>query len=330
MISPVRSRAKASGLTRISVRSTDTSFRSGGRRLLGSGLLGRALAPAARATRNGRGDADLRLAERAYLPRRIERTATGLAGILQLAHAVRAAKVVLLDLIVAVGAEVIAELRQTRLRRLHLELALPNVVQILGWPDDHVDDRPDERKQRRQGRAADQQRVGDPAPGVGKGPVDESQPDHDQEQDHQLNGEVQRAVVDPEDGTSQHSIGECNGSRGRIALQRSARALEKGTPEQVADPEEDQDHHGDDHDHRQEAGLVLAIIHRIEARSTPRGASRSATRYSDPVASTTPSGPASSRARTSAVRGSRTSTEAGPPSWRASDWSVGGGNAREF
>ena len=49
----------------------------------------------------------------------------------------------------------------------------------------------------------------------------------------------------------------------------------------------------------------------------------------DPVASATPSGPASSRARRSAARGSRTISECGGPfSWRASDWSVGGGRAR--
>ena len=101
-------------------------------------------------------------------------------------------------------AEVVAELGQPSFGGLHLELALAHVVEILGRADDHVDDRADEREQRGGGGAADQQRVGDPPPGVGVGPVDERQPDHDQEQQNELDREVERAVVDTEDGVGQH------------------------------------------------------------------------------------------------------------------------------
>ena len=55
---------------------------------------------------------DLRLAVRANLPARIERLAAHRAGLLQLAHAVRAAQEVLLDLVVAMRAE-----RGSRARR---------------------------------------------------------------------------------------------------------------------------------------------------------------------------------------------------------------------
>src|ERR1700722_7376082 len=149
MISPVRSRAKASGLTRMSVRSTDKlespPLRSGGRRLLGGLLRGALTSTAGGASHGCRRRSDLDLTGRAQLPRRVEWPTAGLARILELAHAVRAAQIVLLDLEIAVRTQVIAQLREARLGRLHLELTFPDVVQIFGRPDDHVDDRPDER-----------------------------------------------------------------------------------------------------------------------------------------------------------------------------------------
>jgi len=65
-----------------------------------------------------------------------------------------------------VGAQPELELVQPRFGRVHLELALANVVEILRGAHDHVDDRPQEREQRGRGGTADQHRVGDAPAGV--------------------------------------------------------------------------------------------------------------------------------------------------------------------
>src|SRR3954454_13354608 len=188
MISPVRLRANASGLTRMRVRSMNflsIRFRAAvaaggdlrttlarGRRWLGhDGLFGGAAATAA--ARGGRRDgAGLGLAVGAQLPRRVDRLAARVAALLEAAHAARAAEVVALDLVVAVRAELVVEGRQARLGGLHLELAQPHVVEELGRADDHVDDRPYEREHRGEGRAADQHRIVDAAPGIAERPED--------------------------------------------------------------------------------------------------------------------------------------------------------------
>ena len=57
---------------------------------------------------------------------------------------------------------------------------------------------------------------------------------------------------------------------------------QKDTPKQVADTEEDQDDNRHDQrheaDHRQETRVIAVVVHSIEARRRPAGASRSATR----------------------------------------------------
>src|SRR3954452_11827656 len=124
MISPVRPRPKASGLTRIKVRSMGASFRVE----LGGGLGRRALgarAPAPAGLRRARGGvgADLGLAVRADPPRRIERPRAVVARVLELPHAARAPEEVILDLRVAVREVQEPGLREARIGRLHLELA---------------------------------------------------------------------------------------------------------------------------------------------------------------------------------------------------------------
>src|SRR5215216_6986892 len=142
MISPVRPRANASGLTRIRVRSTKilslrlatlTSLRfrfdvrALDRDLGGDGRLFGRLRPPAAAGRLGWRGLHLRLAVRAQLPGRVDRLAARVAALLQLAHAARAAQVVGLDLVVAVRAQLVVELRQPRLGGRHLELAQAHV-----------------------------------------------------------------------------------------------------------------------------------------------------------------------------------------------------------
>src|SRR3954470_13417959 len=166
MISPDSPRAKASGLTRIRVRSMAGSLVSElaglDRRLLVALLVGGGTPTAPRLQSLG----DLRLAVRAHRPVRLERLAARDTGVLELALAVRAAQEVLLDLVVAVRAEQVAHRVQPRLGGLHLELALAHVVEVLRRADDHVDDRADEREQARDRRAGHQHGIGDAAPGV--------------------------------------------------------------------------------------------------------------------------------------------------------------------
>src|SRR3954469_8314966 len=92
MISPVRPRANASGLTRMRVRSTGSPS---SRCSEFAGLDGRLFVlgtPApARAPRRDRAR-HLGLAVRADRPRRVQRLAAGDARVLELAHAVRAAQ----------------------------------------------------------------------------------------------------------------------------------------------------------------------------------------------------------------------------------------------
>src|SRR5436190_20477857 len=111
MISPVRPRANASGLTRIRVRSIDSSrrvLRAVARALALAGvvrdlsrygrLVGcrRTAATAAGGLRR-RLLLHLRLAVRAQLPRRADRLPARVAPLLELAHAARPAQVVRLD-----------------------------------------------------------------------------------------------------------------------------------------------------------------------------------------------------------------------------------------
>ena len=160
MISPVRLRAKASGLMRMRVRSIGPRHPTrasatgvAGERLERRRLL-RRRRRAARAARRGRDAGDLRLAVRAELPLRVERPRAVRARVLELAHAVRAAQEVGLDLEVAVRAQVEVHRVHPRLGGLHLELALADVVEVLRRAHDHVDDRPDEREEDRRGRGA--------------------------------------------------------------------------------------------------------------------------------------------------------------------------------
>ena len=123
------------------------------------------------------------------------------ARVLELAQAVRAAQEVLLDLVVAVRAEEVAELGQPRLGRLHLELALAHVVEVLRRAHDHVDDRPDEREQRGRVRAQPTS-IGSAIRRRASANVQYTSASQmtTRNEDQQVDGQVQAVVVDPEDG----------------------------------------------------------------------------------------------------------------------------------
>src|SRR4051794_4782882 len=216
-------------------------------RLGRGGLLRDAAATAARRLAR-----DLRLAVRAELPLRVQRPGADLAGVLELAQAVRAAQERLLDLVLTMRAEVDVLLVQARLDDLDLQLALADVLQVLRRPDDHVDDRPGEREEEGgTGRGGDEERILDPAAGVGEGVVDEREPDDDEYEDQELERGVQRVALDPEDGGGHHGFAEGYPAR-----------LQEESPEAVADREEHEDHERDDrrdggHHGRQRRPVVL-------------------------------------------------------------------------
>src|SRR5829696_9420603 len=151
-ISPVSPRAKASGLTRMSVRSMGAPGSRSGRRgslvqdrratrnrlrprpvvrtraLAAVGVGGALGGLASPAPATGRRRGHLGLAERADPPQRIQRLGAVGARVLELAHAVGAAQVLALGRVVAVRTELEVELVQPRLGGLHLQLALAHVV----------------------------------------------------------------------------------------------------------------------------------------------------------------------------------------------------------
>ena len=70
------------------------------------------------------------------------------------------------------------------LHRLDLELALAHVLEVLGRPEEHVDQRPDERRSTpSRVETHDEQRILDPAPRVLVHPVDGRDPEDDHEED---------------------------------------------------------------------------------------------------------------------------------------------------
>ena len=98
----------------------------------------------------------------------------------------RAREVRRLDLRAANGAALV-DLGEPLLHRLDLELALARVLQILGRSEEHVDDRPEERREQAdEGREADEPRVLDPPPRVLERPVRRREPEDDDEPDPEV------------------------------------------------------------------------------------------------------------------------------------------------
>src|SRR4051794_22838340 len=131
-ISPARFRSTASGFARMSVRSR--AMRP--RRLPGTLAARRALWLC---ELDGHVfGIDRRLAVRAHLPERLERLRARHARLPELGRADGADEEVLVDLGAADGAVEIPA-AEALLHRLDLELALTDVFQILGRPEEHVD-----------------------------------------------------------------------------------------------------------------------------------------------------------------------------------------------
>src|SRR5262249_28068026 len=152
-ISPASARETASGFARIRVRSTAM------RPPTLAGRASRALR--LRPERHRLLRHDRRLAVRADLPGRVERAVAGGARLAELRRADRADEVVRPDRRAAHGA-VLLVLAEAPLDRLDLELALVDVGEVLRRPEQHVDERAEERRDRAdERREPDEDRLGD-------------------------------------------------------------------------------------------------------------------------------------------------------------------------
>ena len=77
--------------------------------------------------------------------------------------------------------------RAQRLERLHLELALAHLVQVLGRPEEHVDDGADEgRHEAEHRRHRDEPGILDAAPRVLVRPVADREPEDDEEEEQEV------------------------------------------------------------------------------------------------------------------------------------------------
>src|SRR5579862_5342672 len=119
-ISPASRRSTASGLIRMSVRSTA---------IAAAGYSFAPAPPRLERRHRDRRRLDRRLAERAHLPERLERRLAARARLLQLRRADRAHEVARVDLRAAHGAVEVA-LREPVLHRADLELALAHVLEV--------------------------------------------------------------------------------------------------------------------------------------------------------------------------------------------------------
>ena len=79
------------------------------------------------------------------------------------------------------------ELREPLLHRLDLELALARILDVLGRPEEHVDDRPEERwEEADDRRQRHEPRVLDPSARVLERPVGGREPENDDEADAEV------------------------------------------------------------------------------------------------------------------------------------------------
>src|SRR5215207_2476062 len=139
---------------------------------------------------------DTRLAERADLPKRLERLLAVHSRLLELRRADGTDEKRHVDLGPADRAVEVAH-REPLLHRLDLELAFAHVLEVLRRPEEHVDDRPEEGRDRAEHRGhADHPRVLDPAPCVLVDPVGRCDPEHEEEEEREVPGDDQEVGVE--------------------------------------------------------------------------------------------------------------------------------------
>ncbi len=104
----------------------------------------------------------------------------------------------MLDLRTADGTPLVG-LRETLLHRFDLELALTRVLDVLRRPEEHVDDRPEERREEpEQRRQSDEPRIFDTTACVLERPVRGRKPENDDERDPQVAEEGPVGILERE------------------------------------------------------------------------------------------------------------------------------------
>src|SRR6185503_7431812 len=203
-----------------------------------------------------------RLAERTHLPERLERLLAVAARLPEARRADRADEEAHLDLGAADRAMHVAA-RQALLHRLDLELALAHVLEVLGRPEEHVDQRADEgRDQPEHGRYPDEPRIFDPPPRVLEDPERRRQPEDCDEEQRQVADHGPRAVAEE----AEESVC-CNWGHARL--------LEEELPDEVPGAEREADDRQDDDDgNREDAQTLAELPHGTRCRRTVRSASR--------------------------------------------------------
>jgi hypothetical protein len=200
-------------------------------------------------------------AEGAERPARVDRLAASGAGILEPALALGTAHVCRLDWEGAAGAGKLFELAHSQLGGLDLELSLMGVFEELRRSHDRVDGGAQIWDECTDRRDADQEGIGDASPGIEIRVDDQCQPDHDQHEDDEVDDQIKAVVADAEDRY-------CHGWARRKGGAVYFAALEEKPAEQVAEPEEDEDHRSDHRSyqghHRQQfrsgAALHVSIL----------------------------------------------------------------------
>src|SRR5919106_2744357 len=125
---------------------------------------------------------DGRLAVRADLPERLERSLATPARLLELGRANGAGQELRLDH--RATHRTALGMAERLLHRLHLELPLANVLDVLGRPEEHVQERPQERHgETESNRHAEEDRILDPPPRVLVHPVRRGEPEDGEEEE---------------------------------------------------------------------------------------------------------------------------------------------------
>jgi hypothetical protein len=200
-------------------------------------------------------------AEGADRPARVDRLFTRGAGVLEPALALRTAHIRRLDWEGAARAGKLFELAHSQLGCLDLELSLVGVFEKLRRSHDGVDGGAQIWDECTDRRDTDQEGVGDASPGVEIRVDDQRQPDNDQHEDEEVDDQIEAVVADTEDRY-------CHGWARREGGAVYFAALEEKPAEQVAEPEEDEDHRShnrsDQGHHRQQfrsgAALHASIL----------------------------------------------------------------------
>src|SRR5207253_10164942 len=135
-------------------------------------------------------------AVRANLPERLERRLAVAAGLPQPSRADGADQEGRVDVGPADGALHVPP-REALLHRLDLEPALANVFEVLGRPEEHVDQRPDERRyEPEHGRHPDEPWILDPPPRILVHPEGGGEPEHAHEEQREVSDHSPRAVTE--------------------------------------------------------------------------------------------------------------------------------------